>query len=98
MDYSLEALEIFNRVYDLDINDGLSSEKALELYNKIQEEGLHPDIEAQLKIEEDERQRKIESGEIVLETFESALRKKGMSEEEIKAALEYTDEEYIGVQ
>jgi len=96
--YSPEVIEIFNSIYNVEREDILLDDNgALKISNKIEEDGgLHPDVQAQLKLEEDEYQRKVESGEIVIPTTEEVLRRKGSSEDIIKIAVEAKGETYIG--
>jgi len=100
-DYSEATKIIFNKIYNIEPKDLLgrddsSDQKALELYNKIKQEGLHPDVQTQIDFEKAEYQRKIESGEIILKTTEEKLREKGNDEDKIKIAVEAKGEKYIG--
>lgn len=97
VDLSEESREIFYRVYGVTHKDMTTNdEKTLEIYNKIEkDEGLHSDVQAQIQLEEDGYQRKVESGEIVIKSKPEQMRDAGIDEEIIQLYVEQTGGVYI---
>jgi len=95
-DYPDKVRDLFIKKYGN--IESMSDAEILEVNKKIKDEGLDGEIQEQLKIAEDEFQRKVKSGEIHVETNEEALREAGLTEEEIKEVLKDLNEEYVGPQ
>lgn len=92
--YSDSTKEIFIKVYG-DMRN-MNGYEILEIYNKILNKGLDSQISEQINIEEEAYKKKIESGDIKINTTEETLRGAGLTEEDIKIALESINEEYVG--
>lgn len=97
IDLSEESREIFYRIYEVIHKDMIvGDEKTLEIYNKIEEDGgLHVDVQTQIQLEEDEYQRKVESGEIVEKTKVERMREANIDEEIIKLYVEQNGGVYV---
>lgn len=93
-DYSDIVKEIFIEKYgDPRI---MERDEILEIYNIVMKGEYDDEIMEQLRIEEEEYQKKVESGEIHVETTEEHMRRSGFTEDEIKQIFKENNKEYVG--